>query len=558
MIVQRLSPPPQGPAGQGQGPQRSTVVAITKTIIKELESTRRQHLVVWRWDIALFAAVALFYYYEATHQRGSRHPSSNLLQANKSSSLCSSNTTRQLYESQEVLKTYKWEWVLVRIDELANLPLESLGTDLPDPQVSLRVHAALPQDILFSGDLATFTWPTLWNTPSNTSNIKGLGIAAYLQGTATSIEIAIAEKNQVNQDYVLLNQTLMQLPETDLDDWTRYSLHQDGISVSFSMKRMTRPLYTEQDHDDMDLTERLLNLEKGELASLAFKIHPQNSKAVLYLAGRSDSFAHPHVLNMYASRGYDFYALDVRRSGRARRFLKNPYLGNDVTDFKDLVEDVDLALQYIHAQKNYTETVAHCHSNGALVLFSYLLHQRDLDLDQSPGPIFDGYVLNAPFLAWGHVGGSLNEWVLKNAAMINSVYPQQLWGHDGLNDWWTKIWLLYRWNLTWKPVITNSLTSHYAEAVSRVHQQILDLGRGTYLLGEAPTLVLSSQSDDVLQHDEILRLASELHPHPTLVEFDWHSHDVTKSLTHDLNAGAIFAISEWLEDLERCRRGERQ
>ena len=68
--------------------------------------------------------------------------------------------------------------------------------------------------------------------------------------------------------------------------------------------------------------------------------------------------------------------------------------------------------------------------------------------------------------------------------------------------------------------------------------------------------VLHSQSDDVLQHYEILQLAAKLHPNPTLIEFDFHSHDVTKSLTHDLNDRAIKIMSDWLEDLITYRSSD--
>lgn len=486
-------------------------------------------------------------------------------------------TSQQLYQSQESLKSYHWEWILVRIDAVTNLPLETsfMGTttDLPDPEFRIQaINAHVPTDILFSGDLTTFTWPTLWNAPTNMTNVKGLGMAAYLRGTAESVDFVITEKNQMDQDYIVFQKSIVQLPEIDDANWTLYTLRQDdndnhdggddgddtperGISVQLSMKRMTRPLYSQNDHETMGLVEYLINLENGELASLAYKMAVKtmtknsNNRAVLYLAGRSDSFAHPHLLKMYERAGYDFYTLDVRRSGRARRFLKNPHLGNDVVDFKEIVEDVELALEYIHQQNNYTEIVAHCHSNGALVLFSYLLDRHASKVQGRKTIDFDGYILNSPFLAWGNVGGSLNEWLLRNAAMINYVYPQELWGHAGtLNDWWTKIWILYRWNLAWKPVITNSLTSHYAEAVSHIQQQVLDFEG--HLLGDKPTLVMSSQSDDILQHGEILRLAAELHPNPTLVEFDFQSHDVTKSMTHDLNDRVVNVITDWLEDFK--------
>jgi alpha-beta hydrolase superfamily lysophospholipase len=515
--------------------------------------------------------------------------------------------TQQLYASQERLKDYDWEWILVKIDEVSNLPMESLGTDFPDPQISMAAHGDLPDDIDFSGPLHTFSWPTQWNynehkeivdengssasslLANQTSDWKGLGIVAYLAGTATSVNFVIWEKNQVDQDYLIFNQTLPVLPTLNQGDseWTHQRLTQlqdpfyyadDGggiyMTVDISWKRMTKPLYTEADHANMGLKEHLLTLENGELASIAYKVAPtnnkkqQHTKAVLYLAGRSDSFAHPHVLEMYYDQlGYDFYALDPRRAGRARRFMSNPYLGNDVMDFADeLYEDVDLALQFLHSQRSeskpYDTVVAHCHSNGALTLISYLLEKRRImaeqesseDVNELP-PDFDGFILNSPFLDWGNVGGSFNEFLLKNAGLWNSLKTEatELYGHPGLSDWWTKIWLLYRWNLVWKPIFTNSLTSHYAQAASKVQWELLQL-EGHLLPHSQPVLVLSSHADDILDHHETLRLAAEkVHPDPTLVELHWHSHDVTLSYTRELNDEALSVIVEWLDDLDTYR-----
>ena len=224
--------------------------------------------------------------------------------------------------------------------------------------------------------------------------------------------------------------------ENDDDNDDHHHANRNGaiISVDLAMKRMTRPLFSERDQSDMGLVEHLILLENGELASLAHKIHkPQlhhcpnsksnsnsnsnsNSKscnninkAVVYFAGRSDSFAHPHVLKMYQEAGYEFYTLDVRRSGRARRFLKNPHLGNDVVDFMEFVEDAELALEYIHRQKNYTQVVAHCHSNGALVLFAYLLHRgrRPKEGQQFRIPDFDGFI--RPNAAMSSLNGMYSE-----------------------------------------------------------------------------------------------------------------------------------------------------
>jgi alpha-beta hydrolase superfamily lysophospholipase len=513
-------------------PQRPNDLAITVPASKP----------IWRWDFVVFFMIALSlnFGYRALMVSSAASPARETLEP------------ELLYRSQLLLTTYEWEWVLVRIDEVYNLPLEAFGTDLPDPEITLDVSADLPSDIDFSGTLNTFVWPIKWNSPVNSSSWERIGMAAYLKGTAETMALTIIEKNQVDQDYVIARWSVS-LPPPDLENWTNVTLIKDelssGIRLEIAVKRMTRPLFTEQDHLRMGLKEYLIALENGELASLVHNTSGNNDKAVLYFAGRADSFAHPHVLDLYKSKGYDFYALDPRRSGRARRFLKNPFRGNDVDDFVELFEDVDLAMHYIRRRKNYSLVVAHCHSNGALVALSYLMKKKDI-LMKSLEPDFDGFVLNSPFLDWGHVGGTLNEYVLKNAGLITMINPDlELYGYPGLNDWWTKVWLLYRWNLAWKPVLTNALTSRSAKATSDLHRKLGELPE--YLLTK-PTLVLSSKSDDVLDNQETLSLVTEknIHSHPTLVEFDFQCHDVTKSHTHDLNDQALNSIGEWLDDLE--------
>ena len=52
-------------------------------------------------------------------------------------------------------------------------------------------------------------------------------MVAHLKGTAAeSIDFIITEKNHVDQDYAVFHQSIDHLPEMDLNDWTRYSLHQ--------------------------------------------------------------------------------------------------------------------------------------------------------------------------------------------------------------------------------------------------------------------------------------------------------------------------------------------
>lgn len=55
-----------------------------------------------------------------------------------------------------------------------------------------------------------------------------------------------------------------------------------------------------------------------ERAVLVYKTAPGNSRALVWIPGRNDSFYHTHVLDRILEAGFDVYAVDLRRCGRAR------------------------------------------------------------------------------------------------------------------------------------------------------------------------------------------------------------------------------------------------
>ncbi len=114
-------------------------------------------------------------------------------------------------------------------------------------------------------------------------------------------------------------------------------------------------------------------------------------RVVLSLPGWNDYFFHTHVAEFFERRGFTFYALDPRRSGRS---LRDPQFRDYVTDLGDFFEELDAAHALLAAAHRSVTVLAH--STGGLV--------GSLWAAARPGAIA-GLVLNSPWLAmWGMPG----------------------------------------------------------------------------------------------------------------------------------------------------------
>lgn len=109
-------------------------------------------------------------------------------------------------------------------------------------------------------------------------------------------------------------------------------------------------------------------------------------RAVLYLHGWSDYFFQTHLGDFWDGLGYGFYAVDLRRYGRA---LRPGQLYGYVTDLEDYAREIDAAVAIMRAQ-GHEELVLMGHSTGGLTAALYA--------DSHPG-VFSALVLNSPWLA---------------------------------------------------------------------------------------------------------------------------------------------------------------
>jgi alpha-beta hydrolase superfamily lysophospholipase len=270
------------------------------------------------------------------------------------------------------------------------------------------------------------------------------------------------------------------------------------------------------------------------------------SKAVLHLHGYADYFFQTHVADFWVERGYDFYAIDLRKYGRSLRDHQTP---NFVTDLTHYYPEIDEAYRRIVERDGHAHVVVSAHSTGGLVM--------PLWMNDRQWPV-DGVVLNSP---WLDLQGSM---LLRTAATkaidqiglrrpyltiphdVSGFYARSLHReHDGEWDF----------DLAWKPMESWPVLAGWLRAVRRGHARA---HRGLDIA--APVLVLTSgasghpkeydescsSTDIVLDVELIRKWAHKLADHVTLVRVQGAIHDVTMSRPA-VRATVFDEIDRWLD-----------
>ena len=271
-------------------------------------------------------------------------------------------------------------------------------------------------------------------------------------------------------------------------------------------------------------------------------------RAVLHVHGFNDYFFQTVAADFWVARGYDFYALDLRKYGRSLRPHQTP---NFVTDLADYFVELDEALERVSGRDGHDEVVVSAHSTGGLVAALWL------DARPSHASRVRGLVLNSP---WLDLHGSL---LLRTAGTrvidrlgarqperelprsVTTLYGRSLHRDHG-GEW--------DYDLAWKPLESWPVRAGWVRAVRRGHAAVR---RGLSL--HTPTLVLSSDrschasvwepdidcTDTVLDVELMARRVPRLSSHVTLVRVPGALHDVTLS-REPARTRAFDELARWL------------
>ncbi|WP_151082359.1 alpha/beta hydrolase [Nocardioides cynanchi] len=249
-----------------------------------------------------------------------------------------------------------------------------------------------------------------------------------------------------------------------------------------------------------------------------------SSRAVLHVHGFADYFFQTAYAEWWTARGYDFYALDLRKYGRSLLPHQTP---NFTTDLHDYFPELDEAWERVHG--DHPDVVLSGHSTGGLTVSLWAADRR------TPAA---GAVLNAPWLdlqgsaVLRHVVTPLVTGLARRTPKrpiprtVTGFYARSLHrDHDGEWDF----------DLAWKPIESWPAYAGWLAAVRRGHAELhrgLDLPFPVLVLSSAASASPAEMGEDVHVHDIVLdveqirRWSPALGRHVTYVGIPHARHDV--------------------------------
>ena len=271
-------------------------------------------------------------------------------------------------------------------------------------------------------------------------------------------------------------------------------------------------------------------------------------RAVLYVHGFVDYFFQTHLADFFVERGWDFYALDLRKYGRSLLPHQTPNFARSMTEY---YPELDEAARIIREVDGHDQLLVAGHSTGGLIT-SLWAHSR-----QGQG-VIDGLFLNSPFFDF-NAPWLMRRPVITALTTISKRTPYRrlpasslgLYGeslHTEQRGEWT-------YNLDWKPLLGFPVRAGWLEAIRR-GQRRLRAG----LSIDVPVLVACSTrtfrgrawseeartTDTVLNVEHIARWAPRLGPRVTIARFDGGMHDLTLS-GKDVRTVVFQELGRWVD-----------
>jgi alpha-beta hydrolase superfamily lysophospholipase len=254
------------------------------------------------------------------------------------------------------------------------------------------------------------------------------------------------------------------------------------------------------------------------------------------------------MADFFVERGWDFYALDLRKYGRSLLSHQTPNFARSMAEY---YPELDEAARIIREDDGHDQLLVAGHSTGGLIT-SLWAHSR-----QGQG-IVDGLFLNSPFFDFNA------PWLLRRPMMsaittISKRTPYRILPMSSLGLYGESLHTTHRgewtYNLDWKPLLGFPVRTGWLEAIRR-GQRKLRAG----LSIDVPVLVACSTrtfrgrawsadaqiTDAVLNVEHIARWAPRLGPRVTIARFDGGMHDLTLS-GKDVRTAVFQELGRWVD-----------
>lgn len=282
---------------------------------------------------------------------------------------------------------------------------------------------------------------------------------------------------------------------------------------------------------------------------------PRHSRAVLYLHGFVDYFFQEHQAQYFDDRGYDFYALDLRKYGRALHPGQTP---NYITDLALYREEIDSAVDFIRVEEPHETVIMLGHSTGGLIA-SLWANGKSFGSANAAGaaPRVDGVILNSPWFDLNEPWymRTVGTWLIRGLARVapqmqvgslGRFYGEAL--HKDTGGEWD-------YDLALKPHEGFPVRAAWLATIRAGHRK---LNRGLQI--DCPVLVLCSSAsgdakhphpklmstDSVLNVAHMKKAAPGLGPDITLVEIPGGIHDLSLS-PEPARSQYFAAMGAWLD-----------
>lgn len=274
--------------------------------------------------------------------------------------------------------------------------------------------------------------------------------------------------------------------------------------------------------------------------------------AVLWVHGMSDYFFHTHVADQFAANGYPFYALDLRRCGRALRKGERPHFTLSMSRyFPELTQALDILA------REHGSVVVLAHSTGGLIVPLWADHLRREEPEEHAK--LAGVILNSPWLDLQFPSWQVA--ALKPVLnTLGAVFPSLPLPHGGEGTYGRSIHKdehgEWDFNTAWKPIDGHRKYLGWIRAVIKGQEQIhagnVDTGVPTLTLRSSHSYLgedyspAADTADTVLDVDQIQRWAPTLAKDAEVEVVDGARHDVFLSERFAREA-AFKSVFAWLD-----------
>lgn len=282
-----------------------------------------------------------------------------------------------------------------------------------------------------------------------------------------------------------------------------------------------------------------------------------NRPALLWVSGMTDYFFQEHVARHFHDHGYAFYAVDLRKCGRARQEGQRWHYSTDLTNyFPDLTASLALITEAGHPSLTPI-----AHSTGGLVAPLWLDQLRRTSPARHHR--IGGLVLNSPWLDMQYP-----DWLVRLLRPVLKAFGTKLpdlkipggnlgtYGasiHSSRHGEWD-------FDTRMKPLGGHPKYVIWLRAVlagqAKVHRGEVDVGVPALTLCSTksylgqPYSAASDTADTVLDVDQIQRWAPSLGEDMAVTALAGARHDVFLSLPHAREA-ALTTSTQWLDERVR-------